>query len=322
MTRSIAQACQPDREILTTSLSEERTAANERQTACRLGRVVDPNHTLIGMDSEEIDEELLAKLSALYIQVPAEEGGFEYATTEAVSESEPESSHAYLESKAEFFLTNVGERVVERSDNMPHAAFIQRDFLKAFFGPMPDCRANLTGLSSESNSFEYERLPTQEFLSRANQPWLTAVPDDQPTSYSYHRNLSHQIDSGMDLDASVKNVAAFAPPLDPSRPPVFSKESDIDVNNQIHESMPSAVSSWAATRPTARSMYRRCTACQEYIRFFDTARVACNHEYCRGCLQDLFRASMIDNSLFPPRYYNQFILTKIVMIFLIVELLR
>jgi hypothetical protein len=172
MTRSIAQACQTDGEILTTSLSEERTAASDRQTACRLGGVADPNHTPVGMDSEEMDEEFLAKLSALYIQVPAEEGDFEYATAEAVSESEPESS------------------------------------------------------------------------------------------------------------------------------------------------------SWAATRPTARPMYRRCIACQEHIRFFDTARVACNHEYCRDCLQDLFRASMTDDSLFPPRCCRQPILAKTVRIFLTVELLK
>ncbi|PMD20131.1 hypothetical protein NA56DRAFT_704943 [Hyaloscypha hepaticicola] len=86
MTRSIAQASQTDGEILTASLSEEQTVASDRQTACRLGGVADPNPT------EEMDEELLAKLSAFYIQVPAEEGDFEYATIEAVSESEPESS--------------------------------------------------------------------------------------------------------------------------------------------------------------------------------------------------------------------------------------
>jgi hypothetical protein len=48
---------------------------------------------------------------------------------------------------------------------------------------------------------------------------------------------------------------------------------------------------------TARASSRRYTACQEYIRFFDAARVPCSYEYCRDCLQDLFRASMTDNSL-------------------------
>jgi hypothetical protein len=173
MIRSIARACQTDGEILTTSLSQEQAAASDRQTACRLGGVTDPNSITIGtVDSEEIDEELLAKLSALYIQAPAEEGDFEYAATEAVSESEPEPS------------------------------------------------------------------------------------------------------------------------------------------------------SWAATRQTARALSRRCIACQEHIRFYDMARVPCNHEYCRDCLQDLFRASMTDDSLFPPRCCRQPIDTKTVRIFLTAELLK
>jgi hypothetical protein len=91
MIRSIARACQTDGEILTTSLSQEQTAASDRQTAYRLSGVADPNSIPVGtVDSEEMDEEFLAKLSALYIQTPAEEGDFEFAATKAVSE--PESS--------------------------------------------------------------------------------------------------------------------------------------------------------------------------------------------------------------------------------------
>ena len=47
---------------------QEQIAASDREVACRLGGVVDPNSispwTVL---SEEMDEELLAKLSALYM---------------------------------------------------------------------------------------------------------------------------------------------------------------------------------------------------------------------------------------------------------------
>jgi hypothetical protein len=79
-------------------------------------------------------------------------------------------------------------------------------------------------------------------------------------------------------------------------------------------------SHWAAARQTARASSRRCAACQEHVRFFDMARVPCSPEYCRDCLQDLFRASMTDDSLFPPRCCRQPITTGSVRVFLTAEL--
>lgn len=169
MTRSIARACQSDGNFLTTVLSQEQTATSDREIACRLGDVHDQDHTPPWtITSVEMDEELLAKLSALYVESPAGDFSFEAAS-----------------------LSNHGE--------------------------------------AES-------------------------------------------------------------------------------------------SGWAATRPTAT--YRRCTACQEHVRFFDTARVPCDHEYCRDCLQDLFRASMSDDSLFPPRCCRQLITTSGVRIFLTTDLIK
>ncbi|KAF7945588.1 hypothetical protein EAE96_010355 [Botrytis aclada] len=52
------------------------------------------------------------------------------------------------------------------------------------------------------------------------------------------------------------------------------------------------------------------------IRCSDIVRVPCNHEYCRDCLQDLFRTSMIDGSLSPPRCCRQPITSEAVRIFL------
>jgi hypothetical protein len=64
-------------------------------------------------------------------------------------------------------------------------------------------------------------------------------------------------------------------------------------------------SAWAATRPTPDEFRRQCTACQENVLFCELARAPCNHEYCRECLRELFRASLTDDSLFPPRCCRQ-----------------
>lgn len=61
-------------------------------------------------------------------------------------------------------------------------------------------------------------------------------------------------------------------------------------------------STWAGSRGgDNRQKLGHCVACGETKDFFDVARVPCNHEYCRECLESLFRASLKDESLFPPR---------------------
>ncbi|OJJ42378.1 hypothetical protein ASPZODRAFT_137305 [Penicilliopsis zonata CBS 506.65] len=77
-------------------------------------------------------------------------------------------------------------------------------------------------------------------------------------------------------------------------------------------------STWAARRgvgqPPARM--RRCIACREETAFVDVVRAPCRHEYCRSCLEDLFKASMTDESLFPPRCCQQPIVMSTARIFL------
>ncbi|KAJ8117071.1 hypothetical protein ONZ43_g4295 [Nemania bipapillata] len=60
-------------------------------------------------------------------------------------------------------------------------------------------------------------------------------------------------------------------------------------------------SSWAASRRPKKSRPRPCIACGEMYHFIYLARAPCRHEYCRGCLKDLFQHAMLDESLFPPR---------------------
>ena len=74
MTKSIAQACQTDGNIVTASRSEEQTFANDHELACRLSgqpvaKPVDP----WTITAEEMDEELMAKLTALYVKAPSDQ---------------------------------------------------------------------------------------------------------------------------------------------------------------------------------------------------------------------------------------------------------
>lgn len=69
-------------------------------------------------------------------------------------------------------------------------------------------------------------------------------------------------------------------------------------------------STWAASRPSTwkhakATTKRQCACCQEYFQFYDVTRAPCSHEYCRGCLTDLFTRSLTDESLFPPRCCKQ-----------------
>ncbi|KAL4866289.1 hypothetical protein BDV12DRAFT_210633 [Aspergillus spectabilis] len=64
-------------------------------------------------------------------------------------------------------------------------------------------------------------------------------------------------------------------------------------------------SAWAAGRAHRPQSMRRCEACRDEIHFINVVRVPCRHEYCRPCLEELFEASMTDESLFPPRCCRQ-----------------
>ncbi|KKY22371.1 putative ibr finger domain protein [Diplodia seriata] len=51
-----------------------------------------------------------------------------------------------------------------------------------------------------------------------------------------------------------------------------------------------------------RPTHRTCIACCSSHAFFDIATLpGCHHDYCRDCLDQLFRLSLTDESIFPPR---------------------
>ena len=71
MTKSIAQACKADGRIVTLARSEEQVAASDRDIVFRLaGRTANTASPAGSSTPEHMDDELLAKLSALYVSDP------------------------------------------------------------------------------------------------------------------------------------------------------------------------------------------------------------------------------------------------------------
>lgn len=78
----------------------------------------------------------------------------------------------------------------------------------------------------------------------------------------------------------------------------------IDTSSEEHETGES--SAWAA-QPAPKRILRRCIACREEMEFFHVVRVPCGHDYCRSCLEQLFKASMADETIFPPKCCGELI---------------
>lgn len=51
--------------------------------------------------------------------------------------------------------------------------------------------------------------------------------------------------------------------------------------------------------------WKTCGACTSKYRAHDIVRAPCNHEFCQGCLKDMFTLSLTDESLFPPQCCKQ-----------------
>ena len=88
------------------------------------------------------------------------------------------------------------------------------------------------------------------------------------------------------------------------------KESDADSINydaeDNDEQLTSESSSWAASRQahSATSLHE-CVSCGTSKRLFELLGCPCEHYYCEDCLRTLFRLSLSDETLFPPRCCRQ-----------------
>jgi len=80
-----------------------------------------------------------------------------------------------------------------------------------------------------------------------------------------------------------------------------------DDGNDNDDSLPQAESAtWAASRRTGAYKSQKgmtmCVACNDKFHDVETLKCrGCTHEYCRECLSSLFRGSLTDETLFPPR---------------------
>ena len=84
---------------------------------------------------------------------------------------------------------------------------------------------------------------------------------------------------------------------------IGNTESDSDSTTALDQPEGSA---WAASRQVNRAQHRRpCDVCSDQKHFTELYKAPCRHEYCRDCLSHLFRDSMVDESLFPPRCCKQ-----------------
>ncbi|KAK4898283.1 hypothetical protein LTR27_004290 [Elasticomyces elasticus] len=109
--------------------------------------------------------------------------------------------------------------------------------------------------------------------------------------------LPEQQDPWKDSELLAKVAAIYMrePGSTGSTPPALVYDSDSD--STIAES-----SAWAAARKgDGKPRMGHCVACGEDVEFYQVARVPCDHEYCRPCLEQLFELSMTDETLFPPR---------------------
>ncbi|KAK0740464.1 hypothetical protein B0T18DRAFT_332669 [Schizothecium vesticola] len=86
---------------------------------------------------------------------------------------------------------------------------------------------------------------------------------------------------------------------------LFVSEKDLDDKTpQQAES-----SAWAASRPAQRPKAapttRACLACADQFPTCDITKSPCSHDYCRGCVRNLFTLALTDETLFPPKCCGQ-----------------
>ncbi|KFY26711.1 hypothetical protein V493_03912 [Pseudogymnoascus sp. VKM F-4281 (FW-2241)] len=139
---------------------------------------------------------------------------------------------------------------------------------------------------------------------------LTEGAETSNVDYPDSRSKSQLLDDELLAKLQILYVSGF-------------EETRQDLPHQEHNEDGQAESStWAASNPNPFSITAYCEACREEKKFFDVARVPCRHEYCRACLEDLFKTAMTDESIFPPRCCRQQIPIIAVRIFLSSELVQ
>jgi hypothetical protein len=139
-----------------------------------------------------------------------------------------------------------------------------------------------------------------------------ALQNDAPVSNPNRpEKKQNESDVWQDSEMLSKVAALYMPEPSASFTPGRISDSDSD-DTTMAESSTRAAKRDAKAKPKLG----HCIACGEDKDFFDVARVPCNHEYCKSCRAELFRLSMADETLFPPRCDSQEILLRQVRFFL------
>ncbi|KAH7356784.1 IBR finger domain protein [Rhexocercosporidium sp. MPI-PUGE-AT-0058] len=139
---------------------------------------------------------------------------------------------------------------------------------------------------TEGGASDEEEELDDEVLEKLNALYICAADEDSD---------SHLEDENGDEDDS-KALVPYHSTSSLSESPIRSTPTQ----HHLHHSLDAESSRWAASRIFKGPTNRHCTACRETFPISKLSRVPCTHEYCRDCLQDLFHASITDDTLFPP----------------------
>lgn len=74
-----------------------------------------------------------------------------------------------------------------------------------------------------------------------------------------------------------------------------------EITNDVQRVQAPAVQPPPPPPPPPPVKLTRCVACTDEFRPENIIKAACQHRYCRDCLENLFRSSMKDETLYPPR---------------------
>ncbi|GAB1313329.1 hypothetical protein MFIFM68171_03539 [Madurella fahalii] len=81
----------------------------------------------------------------------------------------------------------------------------------------------------------------------------------------------------------------------------LSTDKDGATTSRAESSTWAASRRWPATNGERQQPSKVCVACCDKKYATDVAACPCSHDYCRDCLDSLFKASLTDETLFPPR---------------------
>ena len=100
---------------------------------------------------------------------------------------------------------------------------------------------------------------------------------------------------------------------------LYVNSVDGSLEDSVDNESPAAAesSTWAASRPaTSTTASCHCVACSFMTPRSDVCQTPCGHFYCQECIQNLFKSSTADETMYPPRCCRQVISLSSVQMYL------